>query len=174
MQFKLELEPISQDSNPTKTKTGTWTHCLLVEITHLGFPSCAVVKNMPANAGDAGSIPGSGKMPWKRKWQLTPVFLPEESHGQRSLAGYRTWGCKESDTTDRLSLCTHTHTPGLKTKWSSVLNVSLQKEFNDKVRGKKEIYLEGNTLHSQSVSHLRRWEQPPSMIWLVFMCSVSS
>ena len=36
-------------------------------------------------------------------WQPTPVFLPGESHGQRSLVGYNPWGCKESDTTERLS-----------------------------------------------------------------------
>ena len=33
-----------------------------------------------------------GKILWRRKWQPTPVFLPEKSHGQRSLAGYRPWG----------------------------------------------------------------------------------
>ena len=38
--------------------------------------------------------------PWRREWQLTPVFLPGESHGQRSLVGYNPWGYKESDTTD--------------------------------------------------------------------------
>ena len=43
-----------------------------------------------------------------RAWQPTPVFLPEELHGQRSVAGYSPWGCKESDTTERLK---HTHTP---------------------------------------------------------------
>jgi len=37
-------------------------------------------------------------MPWRREWQPTPVFLPGESHGQRSLAGYNPWGHKESDT----------------------------------------------------------------------------
>ena len=41
---------------------------------------------------------------YRRKWQPTPVFLPEESHGQRSLAGYSPWGCKELDTTERLTL----------------------------------------------------------------------
>ena len=41
-----------------------------------------------------------GKIPWRRKWQLTPVFLPGESHGQRSLAGYSPWSCKELDTTE--------------------------------------------------------------------------
>ena len=37
---------------------------------------------------------------WKLTWQPTPVFLPGEFHGQRSLAGYSPWGCKESDTTE--------------------------------------------------------------------------
>ena len=40
------------------------------------------------------------KIPWGRAWQPTPVFLPRESHGQRSLAGYSPQGRKESDTTD--------------------------------------------------------------------------
>ena len=40
-------------------------------------------------------------MHWRRKWQPTPVFLPGNSHGQRSLAGYSPWGRKESDTTER-------------------------------------------------------------------------
>ena len=38
------------------------------------------------------------KIPWRRKWQPTPVFLSGESHGQKSLAGYSPWGRKESDT----------------------------------------------------------------------------
>ena len=37
---------------------------------------------------------------WRRKWQPTPVFLPGESQGQRSLVGCRLWGCTESDTTE--------------------------------------------------------------------------
>ena len=43
-------------------------------------------------------------MPWRRKWQPTPVFLPGESHGQRSLAGYSPRGRKQSETTERLTL----------------------------------------------------------------------
>ena len=50
-----------------------------------------------------GFNPWVRKFPWRRKWQLTPVFLPEESHGQRNLAGYSPWGHKESDTTERLN-----------------------------------------------------------------------
>ena len=58
-----------------------------------GFPSGSVVKIPPANAGDPDSIPGRliGKIPWRRKWQPTPVFLPGKFHGQRSLAGYSPW-----------------------------------------------------------------------------------
>ena len=44
------------------------------------------------------------KTPCRRKWQPTPVFLPRESHGQRSLAGYSPWGHKESDTAEKLIL----------------------------------------------------------------------
>ena len=45
-----------------------------------------MVKNPPANTGDILD-PWVGKIPWRREWQLTPVFLPGESYGQRSLAG---------------------------------------------------------------------------------------
>ena len=45
-----------------------------------------------------------GKIRWRRKWQPTPVSLPGESHGQRSLAGYSPWGWKKSDTTEWLTL----------------------------------------------------------------------
>ena len=68
-----------------------------------------VVKNPPANvgkAGDVGLILGSGRSPWRRKWQRAPVFLPGESHGQRSLAGYSPWSGKEPDTTEHLSTIT--------------------------------------------------------------------
>ena len=46
----------------------------------------------------------------RRKWQSTPVFLPGECYGRRSLASYSPWGCKESDMTERL---TYTHTEDL-------------------------------------------------------------
>ena len=45
-----------------------------------------------------------GKLPWRRKWQHSPVFLPGKSHGQRSLAGYSPQSCKELDMTERLTL----------------------------------------------------------------------
>ena len=58
-----------------------------------------VVKNLPADAGDAVQPLGQ-EIPWRRAWQTTPVFLTGESHGQRSLAGYSPQGCKESDMTE--------------------------------------------------------------------------
>ena len=62
-----------------------------------------MVKNAPANAGDirdSGQSPGSERSPGGGSaWQPTPVLLSEESHGQRSLAGYNPQGSKESDTT---------------------------------------------------------------------------
>ena len=45
-----------------------------------------------------GFDPWVRKIPWRREWQPTPVFLPGKSHGQRSLVGYKPRGCKESDT----------------------------------------------------------------------------
>ena len=53
---------------------------------------------------DTGLIPGLGKIPWRRQWQSTPVFLPGESHGQRSLVGNSPWGHKELDTAEQLAL----------------------------------------------------------------------
>ena len=44
--------------------------------------------------------PCVGKIPWRRKWQPTPIFLPGEAHRQRSLLGYSPWGCRESDMTE--------------------------------------------------------------------------
>ena len=62
------------------------------------------VKNPPATVGKrCGFEPWVGKIPWRKKWQPTPVLLPGEFPGQRSLEGYRPWGSTESDTTERLS-----------------------------------------------------------------------
>ena len=63
------------------------------------------------NTGDPGFDRWVGKIPWRRKWQPTPVFLPGKSHGPRSLVGYHPLGSKESDTTERLhfhfQICTY-------------------------------------------------------------------
>ena len=68
----------------------------------VGLPGSSAVKNPPANSGDLGSIPGLGRSPEEGKG-IPLMFLPGESHGQRSLVGYSPWGHKESDTTEQLS-----------------------------------------------------------------------
>ena len=61
-----------------------------------------MVKNLPGKRHRFN--PWVGKIPWSRKWQPIPIFMPRKFHGQKSLAGYSPWGCKESNMTE------HTHT----------------------------------------------------------------
>ena len=58
-------------------------------------------KDTCMQCGRPGFNPWVGKIPWRRNCQPTPVFLPGKFHGQRSLVSYSSWGCKESDTTER-------------------------------------------------------------------------
>ena len=61
-------------------RTGNNLKICMIVLNGKGSP--LVLKNLPADA------PWVGTIPWRRAWQPTPVFLPGESHGQRSLAGY--------------------------------------------------------------------------------------
>ena len=63
-----------------------------------------MVKKSACNAGDPGLDPWVGKIPWRKEWLSTPVFLPEEFHRQRSLVGYSPEGLIESNTTELLIL----------------------------------------------------------------------
>ena len=74
-----------------------------------GFPGGSDPKESASSSADLGSVPGSGEIPWKREWLPTPVFLPGEFHGQRSLAGCSLWGHQESDMTEATwHMCTNT------------------------------------------------------------------
>ena len=84
-----------------------WILILSQRLTLWDFPGGSDSKKLDYNAGDLGLIPGSGRSPWRREWQAAPVFLPGESHGQRSLAGYglySPWGHKKSHMTEWLAL----------------------------------------------------------------------
>ena len=72
-----------------------------------GLPGGAVVKNLPANAGDARVRSLDQEDPLEEEMAITPVFLPGKSHGQRNLVGYSPLGHR--DTTEH----THTHTQGV-------------------------------------------------------------
>ena len=61
------------------------------------------IKNPPVDCGRPGFSPWVEKIPWRRAWQPTPVFLPGEAHGQRSLEGYSPRDRKESVMTEKLS-----------------------------------------------------------------------
>ena len=66
-----------------------------------GFPGGSIGKESACKAGDRlGFDPWVGKIPWRKKWEPTPVFLLGESHRQGSLRSYGPWGYKESNTTE--------------------------------------------------------------------------
>ena len=92
MYFLFEFLPIK----------GSWTAALGL-VSEVGFPDGSAGKESTCNTGDTGSTPGSGRSPGGRYGKSTPVFLPEKSHGLRSLAGYSPWGRKGSDATEPLS-----------------------------------------------------------------------
>ena len=68
---------------------------------------CKVLVNLPFNALEAGYV---GWIPWRRKWQPTPVYSPGKFHGQRSLGGYSSRGHKESNMTLLTHTGAHAHT----------------------------------------------------------------
>ena len=69
----------------------------------MNYPGGSDSKESACTAGDLGSIQGQ-KDPWRREWQPSPVFLPGEFHGQRSLVGHSPWGHKGLDPTEWLTL----------------------------------------------------------------------
>ena len=89
-----------------KSKNTTFGHLnIWIEI----MPTHEVLLNLKALTFDLslpilGSSPGLGRSPQGREWLPTPVFLPGEFHGYRSLAGFSPWGRKELDTTEQLTL----------------------------------------------------------------------
>ena len=102
LELHLEAEQVEAKLWPrSRIKGPHWSSCLHPGLSaakngrlsrRLGFPVGPAVKSPPANGGDADSIPGSGRFPWRREWEPTLVFLPGISHGQRSLAGHSPWG----------------------------------------------------------------------------------
>ena len=92
-----------------------------------GFPSGSVVKKPPCNAGDAGDRfnPSVEKIPWQRAWQSTKVFLPRESHGQRSLVDHIHRSKRVGHKGNNLA-CTHTYTQIHTYVWLSPFFVHLK------------------------------------------------
>ena len=99
-----------QSESPPKRRLGTGQGCqkagfLLPSVqAEASLPRGLVLSHTHLQCGRCRFDPWVRKIPWRRTWQLTPVFLPGESHGQKSLAGYSPWDRKESDMTERLIL----------------------------------------------------------------------
>ena len=77
--------------------------------------------------GRPGFDPWVGKIPWRRKLQPTPVLLPGESHGGRSLVGYSPWGRKDWDKTEQLSMHVNMCIPRIKDMQNSEFITPLRK-----------------------------------------------
>ena len=93
-----------------KTHTHTHTHTLSRMFTqHKGFHGDSGGKESAWKAGDPGSVRGLGRSPGEGNGLPTPVFLSREFYRQRSLVGYSSWGCKESNTTEGLTLSLYFH-----------------------------------------------------------------
>ena len=90
-----------------------------------------MVKSLPAMQ-EIRFDPWVRKIPWRRKWQPTPVFMPRELHGQRNLVGYSPWDCKELDKVEQLThftqsvrICRAGWLPGLRgLSWDGILSSS--------------------------------------------------
>ena len=93
--------------------SGFQGHCLQNSLYSTAFPGGSDGKRICLQCRRPGFDPLFEKIPWRRGWLPTPVFLPREFHGQRSLVAYSPRGCKESDTTERLTLSLDFHA------WSS-------------------------------------------------------
>ena len=95
----------------------------------LGFPGGASGK-APAcqckRRRRRGFDPWVRKIPWSRKWHPTSVLLPGKSHGQRSLAGYRPWDCREPDAAEQVSTHTCYYKPQINRKINDNVNKYLE------------------------------------------------
>ena len=100
--------PLKTRNFPLKSFQVTMSVCFLtlstleIMCSKKASPGGSGGKESTCQCRKCGFDPWVGKMPWRRKWQPTPVFLARKSHGPRSLVGYHPWGCKELDMTERL------------------------------------------------------------------------
>ena len=104
----LPFPPKGDLPNPgDRTQVSCTGDPYILSNTPWGFPGGTSDKEPTCHCRRRGFDPWVGKMPWKRKWHLTAVFLPGKCHGQRGLVGYSPWGHKELDTTEQLSTIQH-------------------------------------------------------------------
>ena len=108
LRFIKSMESDGQSEIPTAPPPwdpGDPLECPLVSDTFVTFYLGVWHDQAPSGLG----LPWVRKIPWRRKWQPTPVFLPGKSHGQDSLVVYSPWCHTELDTTERLRLIASPH-----------------------------------------------------------------
>ena len=104
--------------------------------------------------GRPGFTPWVGKIPWRRKWQPTPVFLPGEAHGQASLMDYSPWGHRDSDRTEWQTLSS-----GLSVGWNIWANLSPDPCGRSRVRSR---------FSPENKGYILRLEETPCNLQLIF------
>ena len=97
---------------------------MIVFSRYMGLPWWYSGEESTCQGRGRGFTPWVGKIPWRRAWQPTPVFLPGEAHGQRSQAGCRPRGRKESRRTERIAHTSSTPRTGLAGSHGSSISVS--------------------------------------------------
>ena len=102
-----------------------WRRDRLPTPVFLGFPGGLDGKESACNAGDLGSIPGLGRSPGEGHGNPLQYSCMENPHGQKSLAGYSPQGCKESDTTDRLSIALSENRQEIRAKTKKIQDTKL-------------------------------------------------
>ena len=107
LHWQVESLPLSHQGSPISPSR----HSLITSLIELFLHSfiqqnllgiCCLTEGLPLWFRRHGFYPWSRKILWRGKWQLSPLFLPGEYHGQRSLESYSPWGRKESDATYQL------------------------------------------------------------------------
>ena len=110
LQVPLSLQKWGARMGPSLEEAGTHQDSPALSFSGVsvqGFLGSSAGKESACNAGDLGSVPWLGRSPAGRHGNPLQYFCLENLHGQRSLVGYRSWGCKESYTTERLSTAQH-------------------------------------------------------------------
>ena len=113
IEVNLELcwgqEGVNWEKAQGMRPTSSWNEGNILNLDKVGGSTGVYIKSSGSDGksiclqcGTPGFHPWVEKIPWRRKWHPTPILLPGKSHGLRSLVGYSPWGCKESDTTERL------------------------------------------------------------------------
>ena len=101
---KRDSEIASRPCQPTQVTQSSSLRGWMAICVAGGFPGGSDGKSVCLQCGRPGFNLWVRKIPWRRKWQPTPVLLPGKFHGWRNLVDYSPWGRKESDTTEWLPL----------------------------------------------------------------------